>query len=244
MKIGVQLYTLREECEDDFFGVLEKVAKLGYDGVEFAGFFGKTAEEVKECLEKNNLEVVGSHTSLDLLKNHLAEVITYNKEIGNDVIICPYSEVKDEQSKDELVPFLIKVGKILKENSMKFLYHNHDHEFIEVNSKPILEYILHDTENFVSSELDTFWIFRADRNPVEYMEYLGDKLELVHIKDGNKDEILSVGAGEVDIKSIVNQAKKMGLKWIVVENDNPSPTGMEDITRSINYLKSIGADKL
>ncbi|OSF25063.1 sugar phosphate isomerase, partial [Salmonella enterica subsp. enterica serovar Agona] len=96
-KIALQLWSVKEACEDDFFGTLEKVAEMGYDGVEFAGYYGKSASEIKAKLAELGLEVAGSHISKEQLEEDLENVILFERELGNEYIICPYADFKTKQ---------------------------------------------------------------------------------------------------------------------------------------------------
>ena len=88
--MGLQLWTVREECKKDFPGTIAKVAKMGYKGVEFAGFFNYSAKDVRKMLDDNGLLCFGSHTAIDLLSNEkLAATMEYNRTIGNKFVIVP-----------------------------------------------------------------------------------------------------------------------------------------------------------
>src|SRR5690625_7763512 len=88
--ISVQMFSLREESEADFAGTLKKVAELGYDGVEFAGYGGLTAKEVRELLDQYGLQAVSSHIPLDQLINSADQVIADLKIIGRRYLVCPF----------------------------------------------------------------------------------------------------------------------------------------------------------
>lgn len=237
-RLAVQMYTLREETSKDFIGTLEKVAALGYEGVEFAGFFDVPADILQQHLERLGLTVVGSHTPLEDLMNKLDEVIAYNKVIGNQYIICPWSDVKDEESLDALAASLQSVIGTLKEKGMTLLYHNHDHEFKKIENTYILDRLFEKCQG-LQAEVDTFWVHRAGVPVKEYVLKHKDIVKLIHLKDGTKEELKAIGEGEAPIEEVIQTAEELGLEWLIVENDMPSPNGLEDITRSINYLKKV-----
>lgn len=239
VQLGVQLYTLREECSQDFLGTLEKVAALGYQGVEFAGFFDVPAEQLKGHLDQLGLDVVGSHTSLEMLQYHLDEVIEYNTKLGNRYIICPWATVSTAYEVDQLAQELGRISDALRKHDMILGYHNHDHEFKVIEGTYALTRLFSQLRGKVVSELDTFWVHRAGVDPVDYMKQIGHQLALVHLKDGTKDSLKALGEGEVNLRAIIEQSEKIGVKWLVVENDEPSPNGLDDVTRSINHLKTI-----
>src|SRR4051794_6301419 len=88
--VAVQMYTLRDECERDFKGTLKKVAELGFDGVELAGYGGLLVEEVKSLIDELGLRVAASHVPLEQLENNLPQVIEEMKILGSNYVVCPY----------------------------------------------------------------------------------------------------------------------------------------------------------
>ncbi|MGO4275982.1 sugar phosphate isomerase/epimerase family protein, partial [Paenibacillus sp. TAF58] len=99
--IGLQLYTLRDDMEKDLEGTLRHVAKLGYEGVEFAGYYGKPAAELKQLLDELGLNAFGSHISLERFRNDLQGEIDYLKTIGAKYAICPYVGAEERDSVDQ-----------------------------------------------------------------------------------------------------------------------------------------------
>lgn len=236
-KLAVQLYTVREEASRDFIGTLEKVAQLGYEGVEFAGFFGTTAKVLKVHLERLGLTAVGSHTSLEDLTDRLEEVIAYNKVIGNKYIICPWSDIKDKESLETVADTLRKAAHTLIAHDMMLLYHNHDHEFKEIEGSYILNQLF-ETCKGLGAEIDTFWVHRAGVDVKEYLLKHRDIVKLIHLKDGTTEHLTAIGEGTAPIGTVMEVAKTLELEWVIVENDTPTPNGLEDIERSIKYIKA------
>ncbi|MGL4737599.1 MAG: sugar phosphate isomerase/epimerase family protein [Cellulosilyticaceae bacterium] len=238
-QIAIQLYTVRDACQKDFLGTLEKVAALGFEGVELAGTFDVPASVLRDHLKKLKLTVVGSHVPLEDLKYRLDEVIAYNQVIDNKYVICPWSEMKMSYEVEELVVLFAQISEKLKASGLILGYHNHDHEMKIVDDEVLLTRFFKQLRGKVACELDTFWVHRAGFDPVGYMKQIGHQLALVHLKDGTKEELKALGEGEVDIPAIIEQSERMGIKWLVVENDAPCPTGLEDAERSMAYLKKI-----
>ena len=235
--VAIQLYTLREEAGKDFIDTLEKVAQIGYEGVEFAGFFDTPAEVLKAHLDRLGLKAVGSHTPLEALTTNLDEVIAYNQVIGNKYIVCPWSDVKDMETLTHLVDQLKGVAEVLWQHGMELLYHNHDHEFVKVEDAYILDRLYDALEGKLKAEIDTFWVFRAGVDVPNYLIEHKELIRMVHLKDGTKDKLAALGEGEAPLSDIVRTVKEIGLEWLIVENDAPYPNGLEDATRSLKYLK-------
>ncbi|GKX29799.1 sugar phosphate isomerase [Vallitalea longa] len=242
LKIALQLYTVRNECNKDFIGTLEKVAELGYDGVELAGVYGLTAEELKVELDRLNLTVMGSHIGLEELEKNLDDIIEYNKTIGNSFIICPYAKCETKEQLEELANKLNIIGNKLSAEGLQLLYHNHSHEFEKIDGIYGLDLLFDLTKNMLM-ELDTHWVERADLDVIDYMDKNKDILKLVHIKDmieiDGKKDFAAIGEGTMNIKGILQKTVEIGCSWVIVENDQPKPTGIENATISINNLKKM-----
>src|SRR5438128_11804875 len=96
--IGLELYSLRDQCKTDLPGMLAAVSKIGYKGVEFAGYHGRTAKQLRKLLDDNGLVACGTHTPYEsVLSDKLQETIEYNRTIGNSFLIVPWMEGKTKQ---------------------------------------------------------------------------------------------------------------------------------------------------
>ncbi len=243
LKIALQLYTVRDETTKDFAGTLEKVAAMGYTGVEFAGFGDIPASEMKKLLERLNLKAVASHTGMNLLENDLDEVIEYNKEIGNKYIVLPYHDFNSKEDYLKLAKKLNKIGKKLTENGMQLCYHNHSHEFEEFAGEYGLDILFANSDpDYLQTELDTCWIHAANLDPVDYVKKYDGRKPLVHIKDIKNledKELTEVGNGEVNVVGIVDACRNTDTEWLIVEQDSCEGSSLESAQISYNNLKEI-----
>ncbi|WP_449536509.1 sugar phosphate isomerase/epimerase family protein [Ferdinandcohnia sp. Marseille-Q9671] len=242
--VGIQMYTLRNECEKDFFGTLRKVAELGYDGVELAGLGGFTAQEVKEALDKLNLKVAGSHVSLAELETNLERVIEEQKVLGSQYLVCPYilPDQRNEESYKALISFLQEAGEVCLREGISLCYHNHDFELEPLSDgKTALESIFTNTNpEFVKAELDVYWLTKAGEDPVEWMQRYRNRTPLIHLKDMTLDEekfFAELGTGGVNLEGILQIGKENGVKWWIVEQDECRRDPLESIKMSLDFLK-------
>lgn len=238
LPVALQLYSLRVEFEENYKETLKKVSDLGFEGVEFAGFYDIKAEDMKEALDECNLKAAGSHTGYDLLLNKLDEVIEYNKIIGNKHITCPFCKFPDETALEEIIENFRSIGERLEEEGLVFSYHNHSHEFEKINGTYILDTIFEECDKVVP-ELDVYWVYRGLEEPSEYIKKYSDKMNLVHIKDGNMDTGTAIGDGEVDIASVLAVLDETKIEWLVVEDETPYPEAFSSVTRSIKNLRVL-----
>lgn len=242
--IALQMYTLREESARDFSGTLKKVAELGYDGVEFAGYGGLTAEEVRQLLDEYGLKAASSHIPLDDLKNNLDQVIADQKILGSSYIVCPFlpPDSRTEAAYQGLITLLDEVGEKCRAAGLTLCYHNHDFELDRLaDGRMALEAILDDTkrEN-VQAEFDIYWLAKRNENPVDWIKKYHNRTPLVHLKDMTTDEeqfFAELGTGGMDIEAVLEQGNSNDIKWWVVEQDASRRKPFESIEISINYLK-------
>ena len=240
MKFAVQLYSVRDCIKDgnDMLEVLGKVKEIGFDGVEFAGYFGLSAQALRERCDELGLEVVGSHLRLDdFLPENLDKTLAFGKTLGAKYIGvggAPHSTYEEAKRTGEI---LGNAAVKAKETGMNTYYHNHTEEFENLkDGKTAMDII---SDEGCALELDTYWSFCAGIDNADYLKKNKDKIVLVHIKDGVDRHPKALGEGENDLEKVVEGVNAIGLDWVILENDDPVPTGFEDIARSLNYIKGI-----
>lgn len=243
MKIALQLWSLNEECRENFIGTLKRVSDMGYDGVEFAGYGGLKSSELKSLLEKLNLKVCGSHVPLEEIKNNIDQVIKYNLEIGNKCIICPYAKFENYEDIDEIANILNSASIKCKKYGLVIGYHNHNHEFEKFNNNFVLNELFNRFSDEIISELDTYWVEYSGVNAVSYIKDNIEKTKLLHIKDmklkdGEKVST-EVGNGILDIESFMDIAKENNIEWVVVEQESFDKPKMDSVKESLDYLKGL-----
>ncbi|WP_332633542.1 sugar phosphate isomerase/epimerase family protein [Halalkalibacter flavus] len=245
--VAVQMFTLREESQKDFAGTLKKVAELGYDGVEFAGYGGLSAIEVRALLDGLGLKATASHVPLAELKNNLKQVIEDQKTLGSQFIVCPYlmPDERSEENYKSLISFLNEAGETCKREGITLCYHNHDFELEPLqDGRKALEAIFDDVSaDHLQTELDVYWLTKAGENPVEWINRYKGRTPLVHLKDMTTDGeqfFAELGTGGVNIEAVLATGEEAGVEWWVVEQDVSRHTPLESIEISINYLKTIG----
>ncbi|WBL15822.1 MULTISPECIES: sugar phosphate isomerase/epimerase family protein [Sutcliffiella] len=237
------MYTLRNELEADFVGTLKKVAQLGFDGVELAGYGGMSVTELKSLLDELGLQAPSSHVPLEQLEKNLDKVIEEQKILGSQYIVVPYimPENQNEDYYYSLISFLKTANAKCNEQGLTLCYHNHDFELEKLSDgRKVLEAILEETS--VSTEFDVYWLTKAGEDPVDWLTRYRDRTPLVHLKDMTLDDerfFAELGTGGVNVESILQTGKEQNVKWWIVEQDESRRTPLESIEISINYLKNI-----
>ncbi|WMJ21971.1 sugar phosphate isomerase/epimerase [Paludicola sp. MB14-C6] len=220
MKKSVQLYAIRDLAKDNFEEALKVVSEIGYEGVEFAGFFNHPAFQVKEWLNKYNLSVSGAHVAPELIFDDTDATIAYHKTIGNTRIICPWYDVKTKADVVALADKLKAVLPKFKENGMVLGYHNHAHEFQKDGDEYLIDILAKEMEGTdFMLEFDVYWVYRGGENPVTYLKKYADRIDVFHAKDGIGDQGTTLGEGSVDMKAVFRFAKENNMDWAVVESE-------------------------
>lgn len=244
-QVGLQLYTVRDHLEKDFEGTLRKVAELGYKGVEFAGYYGRTVEQVQEILQETGLTAIGAHTPYNRLKEALEEELAFNKTIGSRYIIVPYLAEEDRNRWPEIIEDLKTFGERCKAEGLVLCYHNHDFELtLQHDGKPVLDAIYEQVpESLLQVELDTCWVAFAGANPLEYIATYQGRLPLVHWKDlikkaDGSPETVELGKGEIAITAIGDAAVAAGAEWLIVEQDYCAGDSLDSIKTSMEWVRA------
>ncbi len=249
--IGLQLYTVREQCEADFKGTLQRVAKLGYRHFEFAGYGGLQAAELSDFLRQIGADACGTHVGFEDAEKDPTAIIRYCRELGVPYVVAPsMPEGLRTGSTEEIVRFareLNALGRPVKDGGMQLCYHNHSFEFQKRDGKTIYEIIFSTADpELVKAEVDVAWVYHAGVDPVELLDRWGDRIRLLHMKDIDADGNLApVGAGVIDMPAVVAKAKQIGVDWYIVEQDVPREGRdiFDEITLSHrNMVKLLGSE--
>jgi len=242
-EFSVQLYTLKDETKKDFIGTLERLAKIGYTGVEFAGYGEINADKMRKALDSNNLKSVGSHVGLDLLKSNLGMVLTYNAVIGSEYIIVPYAEMKTRDDALRLAGELNYFADKCVGEGFKFAYHNHAHEFAKDGGEYLLDIVYDNVDRTkVALELDLFWVAYAGVDPMVYIEKQKDVLKLLHLKqirDMETKRDADLDEGLLDFGSLIKSALAYGTERFVLEQEGFDVSPFVSVEKGFKHVMSL-----
>jgi sugar phosphate isomerase/epimerase len=247
LPIALQIFSIREEAEKDFIKTMQQVKQMGYDGVELAGLYGYSGEQVRDILKEIGLIPISAHVSYQEWMEDIAQTAHRYAMIGCKYVVIPYLNEEDRYGTDSFKKIMIDIPVIAEachKEGMQLLYHNHDFEFLKTpEGEYILDYMYRTfPKEILELELDTCWTKVAGENPTDYMKKYVGRLPIVHLKDYDGSvppKFRAVGHGVQDMPSILAQAIAGGSQWVVVEQDtHPEFSAMEDARLSIEYLKS------
>ena len=244
--ISLQLYTLRDLTSQDMLGTLEKVAALGYEGVELAGYGNSDRDTVAAKLKDLGLKITGNHFGIDGLLNDFDAAEAYNKFLDTQYVIVPFISEEWRGSRENWLKTartLDEIGARLKSEGLTLCYHNHAFELEESFDGELGLDILYNNSSpaNLSAEIDVYWVKRGGADPTAYLAKYAGRIPLVHAKDmdaaGNFAE---VGAGTLDFAAIFAAAEAGGVTTYVVEQDTCPGDPLESVALSIANLRKMG----
>ncbi|MGA9651247.1 sugar phosphate isomerase/epimerase family protein [Pedobacter sp.] len=262
-KIGIGLFTLRDQLAADVNATIQKVASIGYNQVEtyygypgkyeVKGFWGLEAKDFSKLLKNNNLTTPSGHYNVSdflsgkgdtVLKSHIETAAT----VGQKYFVIPAlpTDVRATGTLDDykrMAALFNQAGELCKKSALKLAYHNHNFEYKDQgNGATGYNILLNETDaKLVSFELDIFWAVNAGLDPVEMFKKNPGRYSMFHVKDMDKTDkavFAEVGSGQIDFKSIFNASKTAGLDYIFAEQDLVKKDVYQSITESYKYIKT------
>jgi len=244
--IGLQLYSVREDCARDLPGVLEAVAKMGYAGVEFAGYYDRTAEELRRLLDANGLQCCGTHTQYPtILPDRIEETITFNATLGNRYLIVPWLNEDLRPSRDawkRLADIFNRAAETAKPHGMVVGYHNHHFEFQPLEGELPWDIFFGNTRPEVVMQLDTGNALHGGADPVPFLQRYPGRALTVHLKEysATNDKAL-IGEGDVKWDEVFALCEGYGgTEWYIVEQESYAHPPLECVDLCLQRLRSMG----
>ena len=246
----------------DFDATIAKVAQTGYKEVEFAGYFGKTPQQVRAILEQNGLTSPSTHIDYDHVENKWPETLEMAKTIGHSFIVCPWIDEKQRNAEGwkRAAELFNKAGEAAQKAGIQFCYHNHAFEFEQaegLGGKVPYDFLLANTDpKLVKMEMDLCWMTVGNQDPLKYFAAYPGRFPLVHVKDWTSKDasgknydgatgphskpghMTDVGQGDIDWKRIFAKSREAGIRHYFVENDYPK-SAFDDIKISHDYLAKL-----
>jgi len=267
LPLGLQLYSVRELLPKDYEGTLRQLSAIGYREVEAAGFFGRSASDVKQTMEQAELHCVSAHYGYADLAPHLEDVIEYGKALGLEYIICASpglpegSRAKSADNKVNREAMTLddwrwnaeqfnKMGERVNAAGIKFGYHNHTAEFRSANGVVMYDELLRLTDPAkVTMEMDCGWVIVGGKNPVDYLKRYPTRISMLHVKDFKLSGApgsdtapppsAELGQGSIDYRPIFVAAKKANIKHAFIEQEQFDMPPMDALKIDADYMKAL-----
>lgn len=242
-RIGIQLYSLRQEMAADFEGTLEQLTEIGFREMEFAGYHGKSAAEVRRILDGFGLTSPAAHVPLTAIRQDLDREIEIAATLGQQYIVVP-SLPADERSLDDYqrhAETLNQAGEKARAAGLTIGYHNHDFEFdIQEGGRIGYDIITSQTDpELVVFEMDLYWIEEAGYDPKFYFLKYPGRYPMLHVKDRSyAGEMVDVGRGSIDFAVLFTYANAAGFRHYFIEHDNPDD-GINSMAYSYDTVRNL-----
>lgn len=242
-KWGIILNTVQHQMESDPAGTLEKLAEMGYKYIE-GNVYGDSTEAYGKLVKSLGLNAIGGGGSMGDILKHLPYYIQNGQALGHSYLCCYWpwmSDAKNLTVKEcmETAERLNRLGKFLKRQGLRLAFHNHDKEFVKFNDITPYDILLSNTDpDYVTAQMDLYWVYKGNADPLVYFDKYPGRFELFHVKDMAKSAdkgIECVGAGTIDFVPIFAQAKLAGLKYATVEHEKGN-LGLDCAGKAIEYL--------
>lgn len=203
----------------DFAGTVAEVARIGYAGVELAGFGTLTAREAKDALGAAGLRVAGMHVMIDALRNDPDKVVAEARLFGTHHVVIPWwppQAFVSSAAVEKIAEELNEVGARLRASGLQLSYHNHAAEFATFGERPVFDWLLGAAEpRNLSAEVDVYWVQVGGGSPAKFLRDQGARVKLVHLKDETE-----LGGGPVDFAEVFKAIDCIGsVEWLIVEQE-------------------------
>jgi len=244
--IALQLYSVREDCARDLAGTVKAVAEMGYEGVEFAGYYDWSAADLRKLLDDCGLVCVGTHIGLDaLLGEAFDATVEFHKTLGCHRLIVPGLAPERCDSKDhwlETAQLFNELADKLRPLGLQVGYHNHTHEFQLFDGETGWDLFFGNTSADVIMQFDTGNAMHGGANPIPYLERYPGRAKSVHLKEfsATNDKAL-IGEGDIPWSDVFRLCETTaGTEVYVVEQESYAYPPLECVKRCLDNLRAMG----
>jgi sugar phosphate isomerase/epimerase len=244
--LAVQVYSVRQDAAADLAKTLKALADMGYQGVEFAGFYGHEAADIRRMLDDNGLQCAGSHTAWDDVQPaKLEQTAAYNKTLDNRFLIIPGLPEDRRNSLaawEETAELFNGLAERAKAFDMRVGYHNHFVEFQEIEGRRPIEVFLCGTREDVVMQFDSGNARHAGADVVPYIRRYPGRAATVHLKEWTDAAGGAVlGEGKTDWPALFEACESAGgTQWYIVEQETYPVAPLDSVRRCIENLRKMG----
>jgi sugar phosphate isomerase/epimerase len=243
--IGVQVYSVRSVAEKDLAGTLAQIAKMGYQGVEFAGYYGHGAKEIRKMLDDNGLVCCGTHTQYaDLANDKLAATLEFNKILGNKYVIVPWLQGDEKDMKNSWLKYAERFNVLaekLKPQGMFIGYHAHAHDLHPLDGTTSWDIFFSNTRKDVIMQIDTGNAMSGGGDPIAVLKKYPGRAVTVHLKEYSATNPKAmIGEGDVQWVELFKLCRTIGgTKWYIIEEEKDTVPPMQGIEISLKNFKKF-----
>ncbi len=240
--IGIQLYTVRDIMATDPQGTLNALGRIGYATVGVSGLYGHTPERFRDMLDTAGVRAVLTHTSWEAMLANVQRELEIARILGVRYVVVPSlpASLRNVSGYRNAASAFSSWGEKCRSAGLKFLFHNHNVDFVKVDGKVLYDILLDETDpRFVNFELDLYWIIAGGYDPLPYFERYPGRFPVFHVKDrAANGSFEDLGRGTIDFPRIFARYAQSGIREYVVEHDTP-PIPLVTAARGHDYLAAV-----
>jgi sugar phosphate isomerase/epimerase len=242
-RIGLQLWTIREECDRDLERALRTVGAQGYDGVELFQLHGHDVEQVRAWLDSANLVAAGRHVRVEVIESGLPQLADELRVLGTDRAAIAWIDPGELDRPGDVVERFADAAREARDRNIRLGFHNHWAEPAPLDGHPsFLDLLRRLPSDLLWLELDLGWVWQAGVDPVAELEKTAGRCPLVHVKDyasrDGRDDV-PVGDGVVGYHRVLPAALAAGAEWLIVEEDDAGGDAFAATQRSVDAVRRI-----
>jgi sugar phosphate isomerase/epimerase len=252
-RLGLELYSLRNELKKDLAGTLNMARGWGFEEVELAGLPPMKADDTARALKTAGLRAVSAFFDYERLRDDFNGIARDARTLGLEQLICgwiPHAQSLTRSNVDAAIGSFNTWAAAASRENLHFGYHIHGYEFVPSDSGTMLDRLITSTDEHVTYEMDVFWVVRGGGDPVALLQRYGSRVRLMHLKDIRRgtatgvttgeapDETsVALGTGMIDWPPVMKAAVTAGVKWYFIEDEHPQAA--KQIPQSIAYLQRL-----
>jgi len=253
-RLGLELYSLRNELKKDLAGTLKLVRDWGFQDVELAGFPAMSTSDTARALRAAGLHAVSQFVDYERLRDDFAGVVRDARTLALETVICgwiPHDNTLTQKDVDSAIASFNSWGAAAAREKLRVGYHIHGYEFVAGPDGTLLDTLFKRTDpRLVDYEMDIFWVVRGGGDPVALLDKYGARIRIVHLKDmargtptgvttGEAPDEASValGTGTIDWNAVMKAAVNARVKWYLIEDEHPA--AVRQIPQSLEYLRRL-----
>ncbi len=243
--IALQLYSVRKDCEKDLPAVLKAIAQMGYQGVEFAGYYDRKADELKKLLDSNGLKCCGTHIGLNtLLGDELKKTVEFNKTLGNPFLIVSYmgeDRMGTIEKVNETAKLFTEIAAKVRPDGMRIGYHAHGGDFKKLEGETAWDRFFTAAGPGVTMQLDIGNCIDGGGDPYAVLKKFPGRSATIHLKEHGGKPGAPIGEGDVKWKEVFQLCETVGgTQWYIAEQESYAGTPLESVKQCIDNLRKMG----
>ena len=248
-RVGIQLYTLRDDAKENLEGTLAAIAAAGYKDVEMLSSmknFGRPAAQLRETLDSLGLRAPSTHIGAEAF-DHLDALFDEAHVLGHQYVVLASLPYEPGQSTPDdyrrWADRLNEAGRQARARDLWMAFHDEAYDFRTVDGQQLYDILADRTDpSLVRLQLDTGNAAIGGRDPLDLMRKYGSRYYLFHIKDapsiGSKTDT-ELGKGVVNFREILASIPDIDDKFLFVEQETYPGAPLDSAKRDYQYISTL-----